>query len=156
MRWLVVRGARENNLKEIDAAFPLSRFTCVTGVSGSGKSTLVSDILCNALTARIHRARVVPGGHESLIGIEHIDKVINVDQSAIGNSPMSNPATYTGAFDAIREVFAKLPLSKIRGYNANRFSFNRPGGRCEACTGMGQRCIEMHFLPDVWITPPAT
>ena len=149
--WLTVHGAREHNLKEIDAAFPVGRFTCVTGVSGSGKSTLVSEILCNALSARIHRARVVVGGHERITGLEHIDKVINVDQSPIGNSPMSNPATYTGVFDVIRELYAKLPQSKVRGYTANRFSFNRPGGRCEVCTGMGQRCIEMHFLPDVWV-----
>ncbi len=149
--WLVVHGARENNLKEVDAAFPLGRFTCVTGVSGSGKSTLVSAILYNALAARIHRARTVPGGHDRITGVEHIDKVINVDQSPIGNSPTSNPATYTGVFDLIRELYAKLPTAKIRGYTANRFSFNRPGGRCEACTGMGQQCIEMHFLPDVWV-----
>jgi excinuclease ABC subunit A len=151
IRWLNVHGAREHNLKEIDVAFPLGRFTCITGVSGSGKSTLVSSILYAALAARIHRARIVPGGHERITGIEHVDKVINVDQSPIGNSPTSNPATYTGVFDAIRELFTKLPLSKIRGYTANRFSFNRPGGRCEACAGMGQRCIEMHFLPDVWV-----
>ena len=150
-RRLTVHGARENNLKEIDVAFPLGRFTCVTGVSGSGKSSLVSAILYNALAARIHRARLVPGGHDRISGIEHVDKVINVDQSPIGVSPTSNPATYTGVFDAIRNLFAKLPASRIRGYTANRFSFNRPGGRCEACEGMGQRCIEMHFLPDVWI-----
>ena len=151
LRWLTVHGARENNLQEIEVAFPLGRFCCVTGVSGSGKSTLVSSILYQALAARIHRARVVPGGHERISGIEQVDKVINVDQSPIGNSPMSNPATYTGVFDAIRELFAKLPMSKMRGYAPNRFSFNRPGGRCEACEGMGRRCIEMHFLPDVWI-----
>jgi excinuclease ABC subunit A len=150
-RWLTVHAARENNLKEIDVAFPLGRFTCVTGVSGSGKSSLVSSILHKALAARIHRARLVPGGHERISGIEHVDKVINVDQTPIGNSPTSNPATYTGLFDAVRELFARLPLSKIRGYTPNRFSFNRAGGRCEACEGMGQRCIEMHFLPDVWI-----
>jgi len=150
-KWLLVHGARENNLKEIDAAFPLGRFTCVTGVSGSGKSTLVSSILYNALAVRLHRASLVPGGHDSLTGLEHIDKVINVDQTPLGNSPSSNPATYTGVFDAIRELFAALPVSKMRGYTANRFSFNRPGGRCEACQGMGQQCIEMHFLPDVWV-----
>lgn len=150
-KWLTVYGARENNLREIDVAFPLSRFTCVTGISGSGKSTLVSEILCKALAQRINRARVVPGGHDHIGGMNHIDKIINVDQSPIGNSPTSNPATYTGVFDTIREVYAKLPMSKIRGYTANRFSFNRPGGRCETCTGMGKRCIEMHFLPDVWI-----
>ena len=149
--WLTVHGARENNLREIDVAFPLGRFTCVTGVSGSGKSSLVTQILYNALAARIHRARTVAGGHERIAGVEQIDKVINVDQAPIGNSPTSNPATYTGLFDTIRELYAKLPLSKIRGYGPNRFSFNRPGGRCEACEGMGQRCIEMHFLPDVWV-----
>ena len=150
-RRLTVHGARENNLKEIDIAFPLGRFTCVAGVSGSGKSSLVSSTLYNALAARIHRARLVAGGHDRISGVEHIDKVINVDQSPIGVSPTSNPATYTGLFDAVRGLFAKLPKSRIRGYTANRFSFNRPGGRCEACEGMGQRCIEMHFLPDVWI-----
>ena len=103
------------------------------------------------LASRIHRAGVVPGGHDRVSGIEHIDKVINVDQSPIGTSPTSNPATYTGLFDEVRALFAKLPQSKVRGYTPNRFSFNRPGGRCEACEGMGQRCIEMHFLPDVWI-----
>ncbi|MBI4719106.1 MAG: excinuclease ABC subunit UvrA [Planctomycetes bacterium] len=151
LHWLVVHGARQHNLREIDVAFPLGRFVCVTGVSGSGKSTLVTDILYNALAARIHRARVVPGAHERISGVERIDKVINVDQSPLGLTPTSNPATYTGVFDAIRELYAKLPLSKVRGYTANRFSFNRPGGRCEACEGMGQRCIEMHFLPDVWV-----
>jgi len=150
-RWLIVHGARQHNLKEIDAAFPLGRLTCVTGVSGSGKSTLVSDVLYNALAARLHRANVVPGGHERLSGVELIDKVISVDQAPIGNNPTSNPATYTGVFDAIRELYATLPMSKIRGYTANRFSFNRPGGRCEQCQGMGQKCIEMHFLADVWI-----
>jgi excinuclease ABC subunit A len=150
-RLLVVHGARENNLKEIDVAFPLGRFTCVTGVSGSGKSTLVNDILHNAIAARIHRADVAVGAHRRIDGIECIDKVINVDQSPIGTSPSSNPATYTGVFDWIRELFARLPLSRMRGYTPNRFSFNRAGGRCEACEGMGQRCIEMHFLPDVWI-----
>jgi excinuclease ABC subunit A len=150
-RWLLVLGARANNLKEIDVAFPLGRFTCVTGVSGSGKSTLVNDVLFNALAVRIHRASVTPGGHSRITGMEHVDKVINVDQSPLGSTPTSNPATYTGAFDAIRELFAALPSSKARGYSANRFSFNRPGGRCEACEGMGQKCIEMHFLPDVWV-----
>ncbi|RME40005.1 MAG: excinuclease ABC subunit UvrA [Planctomycetota bacterium] len=149
---LTVHGAREHNLREIDVAFPLGRFVCVTGVSGSGKSTLVTEILYRALASRIHRARLVPGGHDRITGLERIDKVINVDQTPIGNSPTSNPATYTGVFDAVRELFARLPESRIRGYTANRFSFNRPGGRCEACEGMGQRCIEMHFLPDVWVT----
>jgi excinuclease ABC subunit A len=151
-RWLTVHGAYHNNLREIDVAFPLGRLTCVTGVSGSGKSSLVNEVLYKALAARIHRARLVAGGHRRISGIEHIDKVINVDQSPIGNSPTSNPATYTGTFELIRELFARLPESKVRGYTANRFSFNRPGGRCEACEGMGQTCVEMHFLPDVWVT----
>ncbi len=151
LQWLTVENARHNNLRDITAAFPLSRFTAITGVSGSGKSSLVSDTLHPALASRIHRARLVPGPHRQITGAEQIDKVINVDQSPIGNSPASNPATYTGIFDLIRELFAKLPDAKIRGYTANRFSFNRAGGRCEACLGMGQRCIEMHFLPDVWI-----
>ncbi len=150
--WLTVYGAREHNLKEIDVSFPLGRFICVTGVSGSGKSSLVSSVLYNTLATRLHRARLVAGGHDRITGIEHVDKVINVDQSPIGNSPTSNPATYTGLFDTMRELFAKLPMSKIRGYRPGRFSFNRPGGRCEVCEGMGQRCIEMHFLPDVWVT----
>jgi len=150
-QWLTVHGARENNLREIDVAFPLGRFTCVTGVSGSGKSSLVNAVLYRALATRIHRARLLPGGHDRISGIDRIDKVINVDQSPIGMSPTSNPATYTGVFDSIRELFAKTPIAKVRGYAPNRFSFNRPGGRCEACEGMGQRCIEMHFLPDVWV-----
>jgi excinuclease ABC subunit A len=151
-RWLWILGARQNNLKEIDVAFPLGRFIAVTGVSGSGKSSLVTDILYKALAMRIHRARVVPGGHDRIAGLEHVDKVINVDQSPIGNSPSSNPATYTGVFDLVRELYARLPDAKVRGYTANRFSFNRPGGRCEKCEGMGQVRVEMHFLPDVWVT----
>ncbi len=148
---LTVQAARENNLKGIDVAFPLGRFTCVTGVSGSGKSSLVSGILYPALAARIHRASLAPGRHDGISGIEQVDKVINVDQAPIGITPTSSPATYTGVFDEIRGLFAKLPLSKMRGYTANRFSVNRPGGRCDTCEGMGQRCIEMHFLPDVWV-----
>ncbi len=151
LKWLTVEDARHNNLREITAAFPLSRFVAITGVSGSGKSSLISDTLYPALASRIHRARLVPGGHRAIHGAEQIDKIINVDQSPLGNSPASNPATYTGVFDLIRELFARLPDAKIRGYTANRFSFNRAGGRCEACFGMGQQCIEMHFLPDVWI-----
>jgi len=151
-RWLTVRGAYHNNLKDVDVAFPLGRLICVTGVSGSGKSSLVTEILHKALASRIHRARLTAGGHHCIEGIELIDKVINVDQSPIGNSPSSNPATYTGVFDSIRDLFTRLPASKIRGYTAKRFSFNRPGGRCEACEGNGQRLIEMHFLPDVWVT----
>jgi len=149
---LLILGARENNLRNLDVDFPLGCFVVVTGVSGSGKSTLVNEVLYKALARRIHRAMVEPGGHDEIRGVEFIDKVINVDQSPLGNSPSSNPATYTGVFDLIRELFARLPEAKVRGYNANRFSFNRAGGRCEACEGNGQRCIEMHFLPDVWIT----
>jgi len=149
--WLVVRGARQNNLKDIDVPIPLSRFTCVTGVSGSGKSSLVNDILWPALAVKLQRATLAPGEHDGLEGVPQLDKVINVDQSPIGSTPSSNPATYTGAFDWMRELFARLPESKLRGYNANRFSFNRPGGRCEACEGYGQKCIEMHFMPDVWV-----
>ncbi|MDM8008623.1 MAG: excinuclease ABC subunit UvrA [Phycisphaerae bacterium] len=151
-QFLRIVGARQNNLRSIDVDIPLGCFVVVTGVSGSGKSSLVNDVLHNALARRIHRAGVEPGAHDKITGVEFIDKVINVDQSPIGSSPTSNPATYTGVFDEIRALFARLPEAKVRGYNVNRFSFNRPGGRCEACEGNGQRCIEMHFLPDVWIT----
>ncbi len=150
-RRLVVRGARQNNLIGIDASFPLGKFVCVTGVSGSGKSSLITEILYPALAVRIHRARLSPGAHDEIVGLDFVDKVINVDQQPIGNSPLSNPATYSGVFDLIREVFAKLPDSKVRGYTVNRFSFNRPGGRCDDCEGLGQVCYEMHFLPDVWV-----
>ena len=149
--WLVVRGARQNNLKNIDVPIPLGRLTCITGVSGSGKSSLVNDILWPALSNRLQRANRTAGQHDGIDGATRLDKVIDVDQAPIGSTPSSNPATYTGAFDWIRELFARLPDSKVRGYNAKRFSFNRAGGRCEACEGYGQKCIEMHFLPDVWI-----
>ncbi len=151
-QFLRIVGARQNNLRNIDVDIPLGCFVAVTGVSGSGKSSLVNDVLYTALAKRIHRAAVEAGAHDEITGVEFIDKVINVDQSPIGSSPTSNPATYTGVFDEIRSLFARLPDAKVRGYNVNRFSFNRPGGRCEACEGNGQRCIEMHFLPDVWIT----
>ena len=151
-QWLTVCGAREHNLKEIDVEFPVGVFTCVTGVSGSGKSSLVTDILYNALAVKLHRARLAVGAHERIRGRTHINKVINVDQAPIGNTPTSNPATYTNVFEPIRQLFARVPLSRTRGYRPGRFSFLRPGGRCEACAGMGQQCIEMHFLPDVWIT----
>ncbi|MCX7699805.1 MAG: excinuclease ABC subunit UvrA, partial [Gemmataceae bacterium] len=148
---LVIRGARHNNLKNIDVVFPLSSLIAVTGVSGSGKSSLVNDVLANTLARKLNRARTAGAAHDSIEGIEHLDKIIIVDQEPIGNSPSSNPATYTGVFDLIRELFAQLPEAKVRGYPPSRFSFNRKGGRCEACEGNGQKRIEMHFLPDVWV-----
>jgi len=150
-QWLTVRGARHNNLQNIDVALPLRTLTAVTGVSGSGKSSLVNDVLYAALAKRLHRASTTPGAHVGIDGIEHINKVIRVDQQPLGNSPTSNPATYTGAFDLIRTMFAQLPESKVRGYTPRRFSFNAQGGRCEDCEGNGRKCIEMHFLPDVWV-----
>lgn len=151
-RSLVIRGARENNLKDIDVEFPLGIITVVSGVSGSGKSTLVNDILAKELSARLHRSHVVPGAHENIEGIKHLDKAIVIDQSAIGRTPRSNPATYTGVFTPIRELFAGTPEANIRGYKAGRFSFNVKGGRCENCQGDGVIKIEMHFLPDVYVT----
>jgi excinuclease ABC subunit A len=148
---LTVRGARHHNLKNIDVAFPLGAFIAVTGVSGSGKSSLVHEVLYNTLARKLHRARTSGAAHEAIVGLEQIDKVINVDQDPIGNSPSSNPATYTGVFDLMRQLFAQLPEAKVRGYQPRRFSFNKPGGRCEACEGNGQKKIEMHFLPDVWV-----
>ena len=149
--WLVLRGAAHNNLKRIDAPIPLGRLTCITGVSGSGKSSLVNDILWPAAANRLNRANQTVGEHVDIRGMEQIDKVINVDQDPIGFTPASNAATYTGVFDLIRELYARLPESKVRGWTANRFSFNRPGGRCEACEGNGQKKVEMHFMADVWI-----
>lgn len=151
-RELVVKGARENNLKNIDVTIPLGLMAVVSGVSGSGKSTLVNDILAKELSARLHRAHEVPGSHDSIEGIDQLDKVIVIDQSAIGRTPRSNPATYTGVFTAIRELFAGTPEANIRGYKAGRFSFNVKGGRCENCQGDGVIKIEMHFLPDVYVT----
>jgi excinuclease ABC subunit A len=148
---LEIVGARHNNLKNIDVAIPLGTFTAVTGVSGSGKSSLIEDILYNQLAKTLHRASTTPGAHEAIRGIEHINKVIRVDQQPLGNTPTSNPATYTGVFELIRHLFAQLPESKLRGYSARRFSFNVPGGRCEVCEGNGQICIQMHFLPDLWV-----
>ncbi len=151
-RKLIIRGARENNLKNIDVEFPLGILTVVSGVSGSGKSTLVNDILAKELSARLHRAQAVPGAHENIEGINQLDKAIIIDQSAIGRTPRSNPATYTGVFTPIRELFAGTPEANIRGYKAGRFSFNVKGGRCENCQGDGMIKIEMHFLPDVYVT----
>jgi excinuclease ABC subunit A len=149
--WLIVKGAAENNLKNIDVAFPLGCFTCVTGVSGSGKSTLVDDILRRALFRRFYNSKEKPGTYRALRGAEQIDKAIVIDQSAIGRTPRSNPVTYTGAFGPIRELFAQLPTARVRGYGAGRFSFNVKGGRCENCEGGGLIKIEMHFLPDVYV-----
>jgi excinuclease ABC subunit A len=144
-------GARQHNLKNIDVEFPLGTFIAVTGVSGSGKSSLINEVLYNTLARKLHRARTTGAAHDEIIGLDRIDKIINVDQDPIGNSPSSNPATYTGVFDLIRQLFAQLPEAKVRGYHPRRFSFNQPGGRCDACEGNGQKRIEMHFLPDVWV-----
>ncbi len=150
--WLEIFGAAENNLKGIDVRFPLGRITCVTGVSGSGKSTLVDDILRRALFRKFYGAKDKPGQHRKLAGLQHLDKVIVIDQSPIGRTPRSNPATYTGAFNGIRDLFAQLPGAKLRGYGPGRFSFNVKGGRCEKCKGDGILKIEMNFLPDVYVT----
>jgi excinuclease ABC subunit A len=151
--WPTIRivGARPHNLKNVDVEFPLGAFVAVTGVSGSGKSSLVNEVLYNTLARKLHRARTAGAAHDEIVGLDRIDKIINVDQDPIGNSPSSNPATYTGVFDLVRQLFAQLPEAKVRGYHPRRFSFNQPGGRCEACEGNGQKRIEMHFLPDVWV-----
>ncbi|MCI0789788.1 MAG: excinuclease ABC subunit UvrA, partial [Chloroflexi bacterium] len=148
---IVVKGAKENNLKNIDVSFPLGRLVCVTGVSGSGKSSLVYEILYKKLNQVINRGRDLPGEHKEVLGIEGVDKVVNIDQSPIGRTPRSNPATYTGAFTPIRDLFSSLPEAKVRGYAPGRFSFNVKGGRCEACQGDGYNQIEMQFLPDVTV-----
>ena len=149
--YVKVEGAAQHNLRDIDAAFPLGVLTCVTGVSGSGKSTLVNEILYKALSARLHRARARPGAHRAIKGLDQLDKIIAVDQSPIGRTPRSNPATYTGLFDVIRDMFSKTQEARARGYKPGRFSFNVKGGRCEVCKGDGQIKIEMHFLPDVYV-----
>jgi excinuclease ABC subunit A len=148
---LRIVGARENNLKDLTVDIPLGSFVCITGVSGSGKSTLMIEVLYKALARALQGSRLLPGAHEKLEGVEHIDKVINIDQSPIGRTPRSNPGTYTGLFDHIRSLFSELPESKVRGYKPGRFSFNVRGGRCEACEGQGQLRIEMQFLPDVYV-----
>ena len=149
--WITIRGARENNLKNIDVQIPLGVFVAVTGVSGSGKSTLINEILYKKLSHEMYRAKDKPGEHDAIEGLEFIDKVIEIDQSPIGRTPRSNPATYTGAFDGIRDLFAMTNEAKVRGYARGRFSFNVKGGRCEACKGDGILKIEMHFLPDVYV-----
>ena len=146
-----ITGCKENNLKNINVEFPLGKFICVTGVSGSGKSTLVNEILCKALSSKINRSKDKPGKFKDIKGIENVDKIVNITQDPIGRTPRSNPATYTGVFDAIRDVFAETKESKIHGYDKSRFSFNVKGGRCEACSGDGVKKIEMHFLPDVYV-----
>ena len=148
---LLVRGARENNLRDLDVEIPLGCFVAVTGVSGSGKSTLINEILHKALMQKVYRSKVPPGLHTALEGVDGIDKVINIDQTPIGRTPRSNTATYTGVFDHVRKLFARTEESRIRGYQPGRFSFNVKGGRCDACSGDGTLRIEMHFLPDVYV-----
>jgi excinuclease ABC subunit A len=150
-KWIEIKGAKENNLKNIDVNFPMGVFTCVTGVSGSGKSTLVNEILYKAVASNLYRTKLHPGVHDTIKGLEHLDKIIDIDQSPIGRTPRSNPATYTGVFDIIREVYATTAEAKMRGYKNGRFSFNVKGGRCEACKGDGIIKIEMQFLPDVYV-----
>ncbi|MDB5346609.1 MAG: excinuclease subunit [Schlesneria sp.] len=149
--WLELLGARQHNLRNVDLRIPLGTFTAITGVSGSGKSSLIDDTLARAIARKLHRLSTQPGPYDELLGLEHLSKLIVVDQQPLGTTPASNPATYTGVFEHIRELFAQLPEAKVRGYGAARFTFNRAGGRCDACEGNGQKLIEMHFLPDVWV-----
>ncbi len=149
--WLELVGARQNNLRNVDLRIPLGTLTAVTGVSGSGKSSLIQETLAKAIARKLNRSSDQPGPFDELLGLEHLNKLIVVDQQPLGNTPASNPATYTGVFEEIRELFARMPDAKVRGYRPARFSFNRPGGRCETCEGNGQKCIEMHFLPDIWV-----
>jgi len=151
INYLIIKGAKEHNLKNINVKIPLQKFVCITGVSGSGKSSLMNDILAKALLRKFYRAKEEPGEHKEILGVEHLDKVVLIDQSPIGRTPRSNPATYTGAFSYIRDLFSKTKEAKIRGYKPGRFSFNVKGGRCEACEGQGVKKIEMYFLPDVYI-----
>ena len=148
---LEIMGAKENNLKNINVKIPLNTFTCVTGVSGSGKSTLINEILYKAVASNLYKFKEKPGSYKQIKGLDNIDKVIDISQAPIGRTPRSNPATYTGVFDDIREVFAQTKEAKIKGYDKSRFSFNIKGGRCEACWGDGVKKIEMHFLPDVYV-----
>jgi excinuclease ABC subunit A len=148
---LTIKGAREHNLKNIDVDIPLGVLTCITGVSGSGKSSLTTEILYKALAKKLNRARTIPGDHDDIEGVEQLDKIIDIDQSPIGRTPRSNPATYTGVFDHIRDLFAQTPDAKMKGFSKGRFSFNTKGGRCEACSGDGIIKIEMNFLPDIYV-----
>jgi len=149
--WIEILGARQHNLRNVDLRVPLGTLTCVTGVSGSGKSSLIEDTLARAVAQRLHRAGENAGPYDEIVGLEHVNKIVVVNQQPLGNTPSSNPATYTGVFEHIRELFSRLPDAKVRGYRPGRFSFNRAGGRCDDCEGNGQKCIEMHFLPDVWV-----
>ena len=148
---LIIKGASENNLKNINVEIPVGLFVCVTGVSGSGKSSLINEVLYKTLARELNRARIKPGKHKSIKGIENFDKIIDIDQSPIGRTPRSNPATYTGLFDMIRDIFSQTTEAKMRGFQKGRFSFNVKGGRCEACSGDGIIKIEMHFLPDIYV-----